>query len=159
MSDTIIENIKSGKFNRKELENLYANAERLGRTEILEAAKNALKEIDFKAYSKRFVKPIKDKIKNIAEEIAESEGWGNWEDNNVGTGVKDGGPMMNSKELAEFYMAYRHQSWKRSSYLAVFQHDEESAVLYKVKAHDGEEQIVEMREKAIELFREAIKTT
>ena len=60
---------------------------------------------------------------------------------------------------AEFYMSYRHQSWKRSSYLAVFQHDEESAVLYKVKAHDGEEQIVEMREKAIELFREAIKTT
>jgi hypothetical protein len=84
MNDKIIENIKSGKFNRKELENLYANAKRLGRTEIIEAAKNALKEIDSRSYSKRFVKPIRDKIKNIAEEIAESEGWGNWEDNNVG---------------------------------------------------------------------------
>ena len=159
MIDTIIENIKSGKFNRKELENLYANAERLGRTEILEAEKNALKEIDSRSYSKRFVKPIKDKIKNIAEEIAESEGWGNWGDNNVDNGVKVGGPMLRGDELAEFYMSYRHQSWKRASYLVVFQRDEESAVLYKVNAHDGEEQIVETSEKAIELFREAIKTT
>jgi hypothetical protein len=67
--------------------------------------------------------------------------------------------MLNGEELAEFYMSYRHQSWERSSYLVVFQHDEESAVLYKVVAHDGEKQIVETSEKAIELFREAIKTT
>lgn len=159
MSNKIIESIKAGMFDRKELENLYSNAERLGRTEILEAAKDALKEIDSRSYSKRFVKPLRDKVQEIAQGIAESEKWGNWEDNKVGNGVKPGGPMMNGEELAEFYISYRHPTWKRSSYLAVFQHDEESTVMYKVKAYYNEVKIVETSAQAIELFRDAIKTT
>ena len=158
MSETLIEKIKSGKFERKELENLYSNAEKRGREDILLVVKEALKGIDSRSYSKRFVKPIRDKIQHITNDLAESEGWANWEDNKVGNGVKVGGPMMNGEELAEFYISYRNKSWKRSSYLAVFQHDEESSVQYKVKAHDSEEKIVNTGEEAVELFRNAIKT-
>jgi hypothetical protein len=159
MSEQIINKIKAGEFSRKELENLYANAERLGRADVLSAAKEALKEVDSRSYSKRFIKPIRDKIQEIAREIAESNNWAKWDNNHVGNGIKAGGPMLNGEELAEFYISYRHPSWKRSSYLAVFQHDEESPVLYKVKAHDGEQVIVETSEKATELFNNAIKTT
>ena len=159
MNDKLLENIKAGNFNRKELENLYSNADRLGRLDVLTAAKEALKEIDTKSYTKRFVKPIRDKIQEIALDIVRSENWANWEDNQVGNGIKPGGPMLTGEELAEFYISYRHLSWKRSSYLAVFQHNEESPVLYKVRAHDGEQKIVETSEKAIELFRDAIKAT
>ena len=158
MSDKIIQNIKAGKYDRKELENLYSNAGRLGRDEILLVAKEALKEIDSRSYSKRFVKPIRDKVQQITNEIAEAECWANWGENKVGNGVKIGGPMMNGEELAEFYFSHRHPSWKRASYLAVFQHDEESTVQYKVKAHNSEQQIVNTSEEAIELFRKAIKT-
>lgn len=158
MSDKIIGNIKAGKYDRKELENLYSNAERLGRDEILAAVKEALKNIDSRSYAKRFVKPIRDKVQQIANDIIESEGWANWKDNEVGNGVKVGGPMVNGEELAEFYFSYRHPTWKRASYLAVFQHDEESTVQYKVKAHHSEQVIVNTSEEAIELFREAIKT-
>lgn len=158
MSDKIVENVKAGKYDRKELENLYSNAERLGRNEILSVVKDALKEIDSRSYSKRFVKPIRDKVQQIATEIAESEGWANWKDNKVGNGIKAGGPMLNGEELAEFYFSYRHPSWQRASYLVVFQQDEESAVQYKVKAHDSEQQVVNTSEEAIELFRNAIKT-
>jgi len=158
MSDKIIENIKAGKYDRKELENLYSNAERLGRDEIISVVKEALKEIDSRSYSKRFVKPLRDKVEQITNDIAESEDWANWDNNKVGNGVKVGGPMMNGEELAEFYFSYRHPSWKRASYLAVFQHDENSPVQYKVKAHDSEQQIVNTSEEAIELFRNAIKT-
>lgn len=158
MNDKIIENIKAGKYDRKELENLYSNAERLGREEILSVVKDALKEIDSRSYSKRFVKPIRDKVQQITIDIAGSEGWANWENNKVGNGIKVGGPMMNGEELAEFYFSYRHPSWKKASYLAVFQHDEESSVQYKVKAHDGEQKTVNTSEEAIELFRKAIKT-
>ncbi len=159
MNNKLLENIKAGNYNRKELENLYSNAERLGRLDVLKAAKEALKEIDTKSYTKRFVKPIRDKVQEITQDIVRSENWANWEDNKVGNGIKPGGPMLNGEELAEFYFSYRHPSWKRSSYLAVFQHDEQSPVLYKVMAHNGEQQIVETSEKAIELFRNAIKAT
>jgi hypothetical protein len=158
MSDKIIQNIEAGKYNRKELKNLYSNAERLGRDEILQAAKEALKEIDSRSYSKRFIKPIRDKVQQIANDIAETESWANWNNNKVGNSIKVGGPMMNGEELADFYFSYRHPSWKRSSYLAVFQHDEESTVQYKVKAHNSDQQIVNTSEEAVELFREAIKT-
>lgn len=158
MSDKIIENIKAGKYDRKELENLYSNAERLGRNDILIAAKDALKGIDSRSYSKRFVKPIRDKVKEITTEIVESQGWGNWKDNKVGNGIKAGGPMLNGEKLAEFYFSYRHPSWPRASYLAVFQDNEESAVQYEIRAHDGEQLVVNSSEEAIEIFRNAIKT-
>ena len=158
MSEKIVNNIKAGKFTRKELENLYSNAERLGRMEILASAKDALRLIDSRSYSKRFVKPIRDKIQQITNDIITAEGWANWDDNNVGNGVKVGGPMMNGEELAEFYFSYRHSTWKRSSYLVVFQHDEESSVQYKVKAHDAEQVIVDNSEEAIRLFANAIVT-
>jgi len=157
MSDTMIENIKSGKYNRKQLENLYSNAERLGKQEILSVVKKALKEVDSRSYSKKFVKPLRDKVQQIAIEIADVENWAKWDDNQVGNGVKVGGPMMNGEELAEFYFSYRHKLWKRASYLAVFQHNEESAVQYKVKAHNSEQQIVNTSEEAIMLFHKAIK--
>ena len=159
MSKKIIDKINSGEFSRKELENVYSNAERLGHADILAAAKNALKQIDTRSYSKRFIKPIRDKVHEIIQEIADSNNWAKWENNNVGNGIKAGGAMLNGEELAEYYISYRHSSWKRASYLAVFQHDEESAVLYKVRTHGGEEKIVETSEKAIELFSNAIKTT
>ena len=158
MPEKLIESIKSGKYDRKELENLYSNAEQRGRDDILVVAKEALKDIDSRSYSKRFVKPIRDKIQKIANEIIESESWANWEDNKVGNGIKVSGSMMNGEELAEFYFSYRNPSWKRSSSLAVFQHDEESPVQYKIRAHDSERIIVNTSEEAIELFRNAIKT-
>lgn len=156
MNEKIIENIKQDKYNREELENLYANAERLGHDDVLAAAKNALKGIDSRSYSKRFIKPIRDKVLQITREIAEENGWGKWEDNKVGNGIKVGGPMMNGEELAEYYVSYRHPSWKSSSYLAVFQHDEEGPVKYKIKPHDGEEQTVDTSDEAIALFCSAI---
>lgn len=152
MSEKIIANIKLGKYGRKELENLYSNAEKNGLKDILNAAKEALKEIDSRSYSKRFVKPIRDKVQQITIEIIESEGWANWENNKVGNGVKVGGPMMNGEELAEFYFSYRHESWKRASYLAVFQHSEERPVQYKVKAHNTDQQIVNTSEEALNCF-------
>ena len=158
MSEYIIENIKAGKYSRKELENLCSNAERLGRHKIQSVAKEALKELDPRSYSKRFVKPIRDKVQQITRELAESQGWANWENNIVDNGVKAGGPMMNGEELAEYYFSYRHPSWQRASYLAVFQHDEESTIQYKVTPHDGEQQIVDTNEEAIELFRNTIET-
>lgn len=158
MSDKLIDKIKTGEFNRKALENLYANAERLNRIDVLEAARAALKEIDTRSYSKRFIKPIRDKIQEILQEIADDQNWAKWEDNTVQNGIKAGGPMLNGEELAEYYISYRHPSWKRSSYLAVFQHDEQSPVLYKVKAHDGDEMISETSEQAVVLFSDAIKT-
>jgi hypothetical protein len=159
MSEKIIEKIQAAEFSRKELENLYSNAERLGRDEILVAAKEAIKEIDSKFYSKRFIKPIRDKVQEITQQIADTNNWANWENNKVGNGVKAGGAMLNGEELAEFYFSYRHPAWKRASYFAVFQHDEESHVMYKVKPHDGEQVIVETNEEATELFSHAIETT
>lgn len=158
MIENIIENVKAGKYSRKELENLYSNAERLGRDDILAIVKVALKEIDQRSYSKRFVKPIKDKIKQIAIEIAESEGWAKWEGNLVDNGIKAGGPMLSGEVLAEFYFSYRHPSWKSASYLAVFQQDEHSAVHYKVRPHGGDQKVVNTSEEAIVLFRSAITT-
>ena len=157
MSEKIIQNVKAGKYSRKELENLYTNAKRLGRYEILAVVKFALKEVDSRSYSKRFVKPIRDKVQEIANEIAESEAWADWKDNNVDNGIKAGGSMIKGEELAEYYFSYRSPSWKRSSYLAVFQHDEESTVRYKIGAHDTEERIVDTSEEAIDLFRKAIE--
>ena len=156
MSKSIIDNIKAGKYDRKKLENLYSNAERLNRDDILLAAKVALKDIDARSYSKRFIKPIRDKVKQIATEIAESEGWASWDDNNVENGIKAGGPMLKGEELAEFYFSYRH--WKRASYLVVFQSEEESTVQYKVAPHNSDQIIVNTSEEAIQLFRNAIRT-
>jgi len=157
MNDKIIEKITAGGYDRKQLENFCSNAERLGRDDILSVAKAALKEQDPRSYTKRFVKPIKDKIQQIAAEIAESEGWANWENNKVDNGIKVGGPMMRGEELAEFYFSYRHPSWKRASYFVVFQSDEKSSVQYKVKPYNGEELIVDTSEDAIKLYRAAIK--
>ena len=157
MSEQLIEKIKSGKFDRKKLENLYSNAEQRGRDDILSVVKDALKDIDSKAYRKKFVKPIRDRVEQITNEIVEAEDWGNWKDNEVENGVKVGGPMRTGDELVEFYFSYRNASWKRASYLAVFQHDEESPVQYKVKAHDSEQKIVNTSEEAIGLFRNAIE--
>ncbi len=110
MSEQLIRKIKVGEFTRKELENLYTNAERLDRRGVLLAAKEALKEIDTRSYSRRFIKPILDKVQQIAEEIARENNWGQWNDNQVGNGIKAGGPMLKGDELAEFYISYRHLS-------------------------------------------------
>ncbi|GBL04790.1 hypothetical protein [Glaciecola sp. KUL10] len=158
MSDKIVEGIKSGKYDRKQLENLYSNAERLERTELIPFIKEGLKELDSRSYSKRFVKPIRDKVKSIAEEIANSEGWGNWRSNKVGNGIKAGGEMLNGELLAEFYFSYKHESWKRSSYLSVFQKNEDSTVRYTVHSHNKDMVTVDTSNEAIELFKEAIKT-
>ena len=158
MSEKMIDDIKAGKYDRKQLENLYSNAERLDRTDLIPVIKESLKEIDSKSYSKRFVKPIRDKVKQIAEEIADSENWANWENNKVGNGVKPGGEMLNGELLAEFYFSYKHESWKKSSYLAVFQRDENSAVGYTIHAHNKELVTVYTSEEAIKLFHCAIKT-
>jgi hypothetical protein len=156
MSDKILNNIKAGQYDRKELENLYANAERLGRVEILTAAKQALKQLDERAYTKRFLKPIRDKIEALTTEIAADEGWLDWENNQVGNGVKVGGAMIRGEELAEYYVNYRHPSWKRSAYFVVFQHDEDSPVRYKIDPTLGEPVIVDTSAEAIRTFKEAI---
>jgi hypothetical protein len=157
MSEKIIESIKAGKYDHKELANLYANAERLGRKSVLPVAKEALKELNSRAYAKLFVKPVRDKVQKIIGEIAAAEGWANWEDNAVANGIRAGAPMTNGTELAEYCFSYRDPSWKGTSSLAVFQHDEQSAVQYKVKSRKGGNSLVSTREEAIELFRNAIK--
>ncbi|NOI03293.1 hypothetical protein F0241_19580 [Vibrio kanaloae] len=157
MSEKIISNIKSGKYDRKELENLYSNAQRLDRKSLIPFIKVALKELDSRSYSKRFVKPIREKVKEIAMEIAESEGWAKWDNNRVGNGVKPGGDMINGELLAEFYFSYKHESWKKSSYLAVFQREENSTVEYAVEAHNQDVITVNSAEEAIQLFNHALK--
>lgn len=159
MSHALIEKIKAGLFNRKELENLYQNAERLGRGNVQAAAKEALKQVDSKSYAKRFVKPIKDKVEEIAVEIASENGWTTFSENEVGNGVKRGGEMLKGAELAEFYISFRKAQWKRSAYLAVFQRDEQAAVRYKVSTPDSEEVIVDTSEEATKLFKDALGKT
>jgi len=159
MNQKIIDKIRTGEFSSKELENLYSNAKRLGRDEILREAKGALKERDLRSYVKKFIKPIRNKVKRIAEELANENNWAVWENNKVGNGIRPGDTMLNGQELAEYYFSYRHAGWKNASYLAVFQHDEDSAVMYKIWPHDGNQSIVETSEKAVSLFKEAISTT
>ncbi|TYK66021.1 hypothetical protein [Colwellia echini] len=125
--------------------------------ELIPIIKESLKELDSRSYSKRFIKPIREKVKEIAMEIAESENWANWEDNKVSNGVKTGGKMLNGEFLAEFYFSYKHDSWKKSSYLAVFQRDESSAAGYTIQAHDQELVSVFSSEEAIKLFHDAIQ--
>ncbi|WP_206997970.1 hypothetical protein [Microbulbifer salipaludis] len=158
MTDKIIQNIRENKYDRNELEKLLSNAERLNREDIIEAVKESLQEIDPRSYSKRYVKPIREKVKGIAEEIMNSQGWGAWPENLVGNGVKAGGPMMNGEVLAEFYISYKKEGWKNSSYLAVVQPDEESVVHYMVKKHGEEGQIVYTSSEAIEFFAAALET-
>jgi hypothetical protein len=157
MSDKIIENIKAGKYDRKELENLYANAERLGRNQVQMLAKDALKELNTRAYAKLFVKPIRDKVQKIALKLAEAEGWAKWEGNAVANGIKAGAPMTSGEELAEYSFAYRDPAWKSASSLAVFQHDEHGDVQYKVKSRNGGNSVVNTSAEAIALFKDAIK--
>ena len=159
MNQKIIDKIRTGEFSSKELENLYSNAKRLGRDEILREAKGALKERDLRSYVKKFIKPIRSKVKRIAEELANENNWAVWENNKVGNGVRPGDTMLNGQELAEYYFSYRHAGWKKASYLAVFQHDEDSTVMYKIWPHDGDQSIVETSDKAVSLFKEAISTT
>ena len=156
MSEKIIQDIKAGRYGREELGNLCSNAERLRKEDVLLAAKGALKEIDSRSYAKRFIKPIREKVQQIATDIASAEGWGAWDGNTVENGVKAGAPMTNGDELAEYYFSYRNASWKSASSLAVFQHDEDSSVQYKVKLRDGEVRIVKTSGEAIDLFRTAI---
>lgn len=158
MSEKIIESIKAGKYDHKELANLYVNAERLGRKEVLPVAKEALKELNSRAYAKLFVKPVRDKVQKIIGEIAAAEGWANWEDNAAANGIRAGAPMTNGAELAEYCFSYRGPSWKSTCSLAVFQHDEQSAVQYKVKSRTGGQNIVNTSAEATELFRDAIKS-
>jgi len=157
MSEKIIESIKAGKYDHKELANLYANAERLGRTEVLPVAKEALKELNTRAYAKIFVKPIRDKVQKIIGDIVTAEGWANWEDNAVANGIRAGAPMTNGDELAEYCIAYRNPVLKSTSSLAVFQHDETSAVQFKVKTRGGGQSVVNTAEEATELFHNALK--
>ena len=157
MNQKIIDKIRTGEFSSKELENLYSNAKRLGRDEILKEAKGALKERDLRSYVKKFIKPIRGKVKRIAEELANENDWAMWENNKVGNGVRPGDTMLNGQELAEYYFSYRHAGWKKASYLAVFQHDD-STVMYKIWPHDGDQSIVETSEKAVSLFKDAIRT-
>jgi hypothetical protein len=157
MSEKIIESIKAGKYDHKELANLYANAERLGRKEVLPVAKEALKELNSRAYAKLFVKPIRDKVQKIIGDIAAAEGWANWEDNAAANGIRAGAPMTNGVELAEYCFSYRGPSSKSTSTLAVFQHDEHSAVQFRVKSPKGGVSVVNTSEEATELFRNAIK--
>ena len=87
MNQKIIDKIRTGEFSSKELENLYSNAKRLGRDEILKEAKGALKERDLRSYVKKFIKPIRGKVKRIAEELANENDWALWENNKVGNGA------------------------------------------------------------------------
>lgn len=157
MSDKIVENIKAGRYDRHELENLYLNAERLGRSEVQVPAKEALKELNSRAYAKLFVKPIRDKVQKLITAIADAEGWGQWEGNTVGNGIRAGAPMTNGQELAEYCFSYRHPDWKTTSTFSVFQHDEESGVQYKIKSRKGGQSLVGDKEEAMALFRTAIE--
>ena len=152
-----LDKIRAGDFDRKQLENLYVNALEHDREVIAVAAKEALKEVDPRSYKAKFIKPIKDKIDQIAKEIAAAEGWGDWEDNMLGNGIKTGGAISSGDEIAESYFSYKHPSWKKASHFFVSQAEEESSVRYKVMPHNSEEHIVDTSEEAIALFKKAIK--
>ena len=64
--------------------------------------------------------------------------------------------MLNGKQLAEYYLAYRHPQWARPANLTVFQHDEQSAVQFKVTAPDGAETMCETSAEAINCFRATV---
>ena len=64
--EELVDKIKSGDFDRKQLENLYANALERDRDSIAEAAKAALQEVDPRSYKRKYIKPIKDKVAQIA---------------------------------------------------------------------------------------------
>ncbi len=66
--------------------------------------------------------------------------------------------MMNGEVLAEFYISYKKEGWKNSSYLAVVQPDEESVVHYMVKKHGEEGKVVYTSSEAIEFFAAALET-
>ena len=72
--EELVDKIKSGDFDRKQLENLYANALERDRDSIAEAAKAALQEVDPRSYKRKYIKPIKDKVAQIAGDIATAEG-------------------------------------------------------------------------------------
>ncbi|MFT5610850.1 MAG: hypothetical protein ACI9WC_003653 [Arenicella sp.] len=155
--EELVDKIKAGDFDRKQLENLYANALERDRDSIAEAAKAALQEVDPRSYKRKYIKPIKDKVAQIAGDIATAEGWGDWEDNAASNGIKSTGALISAEEIAESCLSYKHPSWKKASLFYVSQADEESAVRYKVTPHNSEEQVVATEEEAIALFSQAIK--
>lgn len=158
MSEKIIDGLKANKYTRKELENLLSNAEAKQREDLIPLIIESLKEVDFKSYSKRYLKPIKLKVEEIALQIAQEQSWAKWPDNKVKNGVKVGGDMLSGELIAEFYISYQHPSWQKSAYLSVFQRDENSAVGYAVRPHDSENYILtDTAEHAIAQFSKALE--
>jgi hypothetical protein len=155
--EELVDKIKSGDFDRKQLENLYANALERDRDSIAEAAKAALQEVDPRSYKRKYIKPIKDKVAQIVGDIATAEGWDELGDNAVSNGIKSSAALVSGENIAESSFSYKHPSWKKASTFYVTQADEESAVGYKVLPHNAEEQTVDTREEAIVLFKQAIK--
>ena len=155
--EEFVNKIKSGEFDSKQLENLFTNAVERDRDIIAVAAKDALREVYPRAYKAKFVKPIKDKVSQIAKDIAAEQEWGDWEDNALSNGIKTGGAVSNGSEIAESYFSYKHSTWKKAAHFCVSQADEESEVKYKVTPHNSEEQVVDTAEEAIALYKKAIK--
>ncbi len=152
MSEAIIAKIESGAYDRKQLENLYFNAEKRGFQDVLVAAKKALKEVDIRSYRKRFEQPVRARVKALCEEIAKEHDWGEWADSKVKTGIKDGAAMTKGDLLAEYYMSYRRGAWKRSVYFVVFQEDEESEVRFKIVGLEGDDIFFDVAADAEEHF-------
>ena len=155
--EELVDKIKSGDFDRKQLENLYANALERDRDSIAEAAKEALQEIDPRSYKRKYIKPIKDKVAQVAQDIAAAEGWNEWEDNAVNNAIKSSSALVSGEDIAESSFSYKHPSWKKASTFYVCQADEESEMRYKVLPHNSEEQTVDTSEEAVVLFKKAIK--
>lgn len=156
MSNKIVESIEAGRLSKNELINVCINTKRTGNKELRKIALKALKELDPKSHTKIYIKPIQEKIKLFTQEIADAENLGSWEDNTVANEIKPGDGIKNGTELAEFIIPYRAPKWKKTAHLAVYLHDEETEIKFKVKAHDAEEVLVDNREEAVKLFRDCL---
>ncbi|MHA3099283.1 hypothetical protein [Acinetobacter brisouii] len=137
----IIKKIVNGDYTASQLENLYNNAIRLGYTDIECTAKDALILNGNHEHKRKFLAPIQEKVKNLVYEIAEQHNWLNFQDNNVGNGIKSGGLMINGSAIANYYFSYKQKGWTRSVSFAATQTNVKSDIYYSVHSPNLMEEI------------------
>lgn len=166
----IVKDIEDGKYNQKELEALYKNAEveikkpnigeeRMRNCRIIQlAAKDGLRALGNKAYKIRFIKPIREKLEELMHQITIENNWIWFDNNQVKNGVKIGGDMIRGDVVAQYYISYRKSDWKRSIYLSVTQDNEDTGVYYKVTFPNLDEEVRTFnKEEAMQLFKNYVE--
>lgn len=166
----MVKDIEDGRYNQKELENLYNNSktkmELVNTTDtekqnckiVQLAAKDALRALGNKAYKIHFIKPIREKLEELMHQITNENNWRRFDNNHVKNGVKIGGDMIRGDVVAQYYISYRKSDWKRSIYLSVTQDNEDTGVYYKVTFPDLSEEVRTFdKEEAVQLFKNYVE--